>query len=122
MRVLLIFVFAVFLYADISYVISVIKQIEEYKPKFKPFIDYNIFVSKFNNIEKKQKKRVVFDKKLTVYAIFLDKVNINGIWLKEDDEIEGYKIVKITNNRVILKKNGKKKILTFNYKVLKVGK
>jgi len=120
MRFFIIFI-GVFLYADISYVINTIKKIENYSPTFKPFADYNIFAAQFK--EKKEiPRRVVFENRLFIYAIFEDKVNINGIWLKKGDAIEGYKVLKIDNNKVVLEKDGKITVLEFNPKILKVEK
>jgi len=102
----IIFIFFSFLYADITYIINEIKKIEKFKPIFKKVTYYNIFEYEI----KIAKKNIVavFKKEnfnLEIYAIFQNRVNINGKWLKIGDAINGYKILKITNNYVYLKRN-----------------
>ncbi len=125
MKKIIFLIFFVFLFADVSNIIGEIKNIENYTPKFKHFVNYNIFVN--NKVKNQYKKSVVVsntntNSNLTLYAVFQNKVNINGIWLKVGEVINGYKIIKIASNKVILKKDGKIKKLVLKPNILKVRK
>ena len=113
--------FFIFLFGNTMQIIEEIKKIEQFRPKFKNVKNFNIF--SFNE-EKKENINKDFNllKKtpmLQIYAIFQNKVNINGEWFKLGDSINGYKIVKIGKNFVLLKKGNIKKYLKmfFNSKI-----
>ena len=96
-------------------IIDEIKKIEQFRPKFKIVKNFDIF--SFDDEEKKGKINKDFNfvlKKspiLRIYAIFQDKVNINGEWFKIGDSVNGYEIIKIDKNFVLLKKGNTKKYL-----------
>ncbi|HIQ50555.1 MAG TPA: hypothetical protein EYH54_01125 [Nautiliaceae bacterium] len=112
--------FFVFLFSSTIQIIEEIKEIEQFKPKFKNVQNFDIF--SFEEDKKKivDKKISFIPKKspvLQIYAIFQNKVNINGRWFKVGDKIYGYKIVKISKKFVLLKKGNIKtylKILSTN--------
>jgi len=122
MRNILIFLMAVFLFGDVSDTILKIKYIENNKKQFLK-IDYNIFMTNEENpisspiIFEKPKK---YETDLKLYAIFNNKVNINSRWYNKGDFVNGYKIVKILDDKVLLKKNSRIKILKIKSTVLKV--
>jgi len=121
MKKLIIFL-AIFLYADISNVLLKIDAIENYKPIFK-----KINIPKCNKIVESNNKltnaiNINNNLQLTLQAIFNKQVLINNRWLRENDFINGYKIVKIYKKRVVLKMNNKFVILRFNTNILKVRK
>ena len=103
MKKVIFLIFYSLLYADVAKIINEITKIKEFKPKFKKIKYYNIFEYKNNSAKNTTKK--VFN--LKIYAIFQNKVNINGKWLKIGDKINGYKIIKIANNCIYLKQNNK---------------
>jgi len=115
-------VMATVLFADISNIITALKEIESFKPVFQKMPAYNVF-TKINTISP-QPEAVTFEKKviLKLNAVFMNKANINGVWLKKGDEIEGYKVIDIKSNEVVLLKNGKIKILKNKSNILKVVK
>ena len=107
--------FFAFLFANTMQIIEEIKKIEQFKPKFKNVQNFNIF--SFDDEEKKEninKNRNLVPKTvpiLRIYAIFQNKVNINGKWFKLGDNVNGYKIIKIGKGFVLLKKDNIKKYL-----------
>ena len=112
MKKIILLTFFLFLYADVKYIINEIVKIEEFKPIFKKIKYYNVFeyetnIVKENIVAVSQKKNL----NLKIYAIFQNRVNINGKWFKVGDNIYGYKIVKINKNFVLLKNGNSKKIL-----------
>ena len=112
MRKIIFLTFFLFLYADVKYIINEIVKIEEFKPIFKKIKYYNVFeyetnIVKENIMAVSQKE----DLNLKIYAIFQNRVNINGKWFKVGDNIYGYKIVKIDKNFVLLKNKNRQKTL-----------
>ncbi|AZV47065.1 hypothetical protein C3L23_07200 [Nautilia sp. PV-1] len=110
-----------FVFADVLTIITKIKQMEKYKPVFKTVPAYNIF-TKDIEINKSKITAVPKQNSLVLNAIFQNKANINGIWVKRGDNIEGYVVVKITDKEVVLKKDNIYKKLSLTPKVLKVAK
>lgn len=116
---------AVFLFADVSDTILKLQDMKNMKKKFLK-IDYNIFkeekkpvikkVLKINKIKKAKKIN------LHIFAIFNNKININGNWYKKGDIVYDYKIIKVLNNGVVLKKHSKITILKIKESILKVSK
>jgi len=124
MKKLIIFI-AVFIFADVSDTVFKIKEIETSKKVFLPVPSYNIFtntktpnVSVNKIIPKKLNNSVDFK----IYAIFNNKVNINGVWKSVGDFVNEYKIIKITPKYVVLKKDNEIKILKFTINFIKVSK
>lgn len=114
----LIFV-TIFLYADVSNIILKIDKIERYKPVFKHIYmpeckEKKVKIISVNNKIPLSKKRV----ELKLLAIFNKKAFINYQWVKEGDELSGYKVVKIYHKKVLLKRNNKFIVLKFNNKLL----
>jgi len=123
MKRFIIFLTAVFAFADISGVINKIKQMESYKPVFIKMPVYNVFTDvstkkEDSNFIKLEVKKVI----LKLNAIFQNKANINGVWVKKGDIIEGYEVVEVKNDSVVLKKEGEIKILQIKPNILKVVK
>jgi len=106
--------------ADVLNIINNIKAIEKYKPVFKKEIKYNPFYE--SNIVFNTKTRKITGEKLILNAVFQNIAYINGIALKKGDFIQGYEIIKITPQKVFLKKDGELKILSYDSKILKVTK
>ncbi|ACM92103.1 hypothetical protein NAMH_1375 [Nautilia profundicola AmH] len=122
MKKLIIFVILITLNADIYTVITEIKKMQTYTPNFKKIEKYNIF-SSFNIVNKNIPLEITAqDKILSLNAIFQNKADINGVWVKVGDEIAGYKVIKINNNEVVLKKNNTIKKLVLKSNILKVVK
>jgi len=126
MKKIIFIIFSLLLYADVTYIINEITKIEKFKPVFKKIKHYNIFEYETNiatNIPTKntasRSEKGSFN--LKIYAIFQNRVNINGKWFKVGDTINGYKIVKITNNYVYLKRNNKTLKLSITNYILKVN-
>ena len=117
MRILLIF-FAVYSFGDIANTILKINHIENVKKHFLK-INYNIFT---NNTQFITFTPTIKENKinLKIYAIFNQKVNINGKWYQIGNEINGYKIINITSNSVLLKKGSKILVLKIKNNILKV--
>jgi len=113
---------AVLCFADVSNIIKAVKEIENYKPYFKSLDTYNIFAGDIvlPKIKKKKINNTKEIKLLTLNAIFQNKANINGIWVKKGDILEGYKVIKITKHKVVLKKDEKVEILSLKTHYLKV--
>ena len=123
MKKIVFLICSVFLFADVSDIINEIKKMESFTPKFKHFVNYNIFIN--NKVKNHYIRNVVIsntDSNLILYAVFQNRVNINGIWLKVGEVINGYKIIKIAPNKVLLKKDGKIKKLILKPNILKVRK
>jgi len=106
----------VFLFSDTIKIIEEVKKIEQFEPKFKSVQGFDIFY--FN--ESKQESVIIDsnststskkDSTLKIYAIFQDRVNINEKWFKIGDSIDGYEIIKIDKNSILLKKENDKKTL-----------
>ena len=117
MRVLLVFV-GVLLFGDVSNILLKIKDIENIKKNFLD-VKYNIFGAYVQNVKIVPLTQEI---KLKIYAIFNNKVNMNGKWYKLGEEINGYKIVKILKNGVVLKKANKYFYLKIKNTILKVQK
>ncbi len=112
------------LYADVSQIVNTIKNINGYKPKFKEVKKYNIFQGvcfKNKKVETNISDTYV-QTVLQLYAVFQNKANINGKWVKPGDYVEGFRVMKIEPEGVILQKDGKIKILKSKLIVLKVVK
>ncbi len=124
MKKILFLLSAVLLYGDISDIISYIKNMESYTLKFKKIVHYNVFsdivAEKSENL--KINGNTNNSKNIAIYAVFQNKININGHWYKTGDIVYGYKIVKITNDKVFLKKNNRIKIIEFKTNIIKVVK
>ena len=121
MKKIIFVTFCSLLYADITYIIHEIEKIEKFKPLFKKIRYYNIFEYEADIAEKNIttiSKKESYD--LKIYAIFQNRVNINGKWFKIGDIINGYKVLKITNDDVYLKKNNEILILSITNHILKV--
>jgi len=124
MKKIIIFLAMVFAYSDVYTIITQIKKMESFKPEFKKIQKYNIF-SSFDINNNSVKSVTSFAAKadnLIINAIFQNRVNINGTWYKLGDMIEGYRIVKVYNNEVILKRDNKIKKLVLKSNILKVLK
>lgn len=109
-----------FSFSDVSDIIFKIKEIENSKKIFLKYPLYNIFINKKTNITPIIKSAPVENMK--IYAIFNNKVNINGQWKKEGEYINDYKIIKIFPDYVVLRKNNKIKLLKFSSNIIKVSK
>ncbi len=121
MKKILIFFIITFSFSDVSNVIFKIKQIENTKKTFLKYPFYNIFINKKTN----NTQTVITSTNLPqikIYAIFNNKVNINGRWKSIGDYISDYKILKIYPNYVLLYKNNKITILKFSSNIIKVSK
>ena len=121
MKKILIF-FAVFLLADTSDTILKIKEIQASKKIFLKYPFYNIFIQYQPVNVNFEVKRSNISYSLKLYAIFNNKANINGEWKRVGENINGYQIVKITPNYVLLKKDNKLKVLKFSTNIIKVLK
>ena len=77
-----------------------------------PPVNYDPFY-KAQKLLKKPKRVQIFSKpiKLKVYAIYNNRAYINGKFYKIGDKIAGYKIYKIYDSYVVLKRKSKLKIL-----------
>jgi len=113
------------LYANVKYIVDEIMKIEKIKPLFIKVEHYDAFECEANKTNK-AKENVIpkttkkYDYKLKVYAIFQDKVNINGKWFKIGDTIDGYKIAKVVNNGVYLIRSNKTLKLSITNHILKI--
>lgn len=119
MRYMILFL-CVFAFADVSGIISKIKYIETHKINCSKPKGYNIFISK--PLEKKSAQQNVKRITLSLNAVFQNMANINGVWVKKGDVIDGFYVLKINDKSVVLKKDGRIIILTNNKNVLKVSK
>lgn len=125
-KIFFVFIF-VYAYSDVSFIINKIKKLEQYKPKFKKIQNYSVFSNEILDLNKTQKitqkiTQIKESKTLTLNAIFQNKANINGVWVKRRDFIEGFKILKIKRDSVVLKKDNKIIVLSLKPKLLKVAK
>ena len=102
MKKLVIFL-TVLLFGDVSDTLFKIKEIESLKKHFL-HIDYNIFSADNIPVITGDLKEGI---NLKIYAVFNDMVNINGKWYKRGDEVNGYKILKISDSYVLLSKDGR---------------
>ena len=119
MKKLIIFL-TVLLFGDVSDILFKIKEIENLKKNFLN-IDYNIFST--HNMPAPAVIGVVKESiNLKIYAVFNDKININGKWYKIGDEVQGYKILKVSDRYLLLKKDGKIFTLKIGNDYLKVVK
>ena len=123
MKKLLIILVALNLYAnDTKEILFLLKKLQKIQYNYKPIISlYNI--KKIEQIHKpvinlKHKNVKKVNKTYILEVIFNNKVKINGKWYKNDDIIDGYKIV-IMGNNVFLKNKYKTIILKHKLKVLK---
>jgi len=126
MKKILIFLIITFSFSDVSNTIFKIKQIQNSKKLFLKYPSYNIFVKQKinkddNNVQVIMKSSNL-PQKMKIYAIFNNKVNINGKWKNIGDYVNDYKIIKIYSNYVVLRKNNKIKILKFLSNIIKVSK
>ena len=123
MKKILIFLIITFSFSDVSNIIFKIKEIQNNKKIFLKYPLYNIFINEImhNNIQLIIKSSNL-SQKIKIYAIFNNKVNINGQWKNIGDYINDYKIIKIFPNYIILRKNNKIKILKFSSNIIKVSK
>lgn len=83
--------------------ISEIKQIENKPIILLKFPNYNFF--EMPKIKVKAKKAI--KPHFKVLAIFDNSVFINGKWYKVGDVVYGFRIVKIYDNRIVVKRDGK---------------
>ena len=124
MKKILFLLSAVLLYGDISDIISYIKNMESYTLKFKKIVHYNVFsdivAERSGNL--KINENTNNSKNIAIYAVFQNKININGHWYKIGDVIDGYKIVKISNDKVFLEREKHIKIIKFKTSIIKVVK
>ncbi len=122
-KIFFLFFIITFSFSDVSDIIFKIKKIENSKKIFLKYPPYNIFINKqiTNNIQQTiiQSSPLI---NMKIYAIFNNKVNINGQWKKEGDYINDYKIIKIHPNFIVLRKNNKIKLLKFSSNIIKVSK
>jgi len=100
---------------------------ENYNPKFKHISGYNPFVKIKKKAETKEKRvkhdiSEIKEKNLVLYAIFQNRVNINGKWFKVGDVVNGYKIIKINTYGIYLSKNNKIKKISLKANIIKVAK
>ncbi len=113
----------VVLQADISTVITEVKSMQKFTPKFENIAKYNIFsediiLNTQINTNKTTNKKF----KLNLNAIFQNKANINGKWIKKGESIKGYKLIKISDNGIVLKRDKKLLPIVIKLNVLKVKK
>jgi len=114
---LYIFLLISFLNADISNILLQIDKIEKYQLKFKQInIKCNVIKLFIHS------KTTPVNSNLKLNAIFNKKALINNRWFSEGNVINGYKIIKIYSQEVLLKKDDKFLILKFDNNLLKVKK
>ena len=123
MKRVFIFFLITFAFSDVSNTIFKIKEIQNNKKIFLKYPLYNIFINeKIHHNIQLMIKSTASSPKIKIYAIFNNKVNINGQWKNIGDYINEYKIIKIFPNYIILRKNNKIKILNFSSNIIKVSK
>jgi len=119
-KIILILLF-IYGYADIIKTIEILKKIEKYQYDFKKIEKYNAFEPNTNFLES-----IIINNKtsqiIKIKAIFNKKVYINNSWYKIGDTVDGYKIIKIIDNKIVLKKNNKLLILSPKSQLIKVTK
>lgn len=115
---------SIMLYADISNILFKIKELQNSKKIFLSMPEYNFFSILKPKNELIQTKTVIENENLPlkIYAVFNNKVNINGKWLKVGENFQGYKIIKINYNKIVVKKDNKYMIFKPTTKFLKVSK
>jgi hypothetical protein len=129
--ILIITIFCIsILNADVSGLITSIDKIKnskqenrEIKSIYNPFLNYSD--KKTNDVQTFVKKSVkkTNNINLKLEAIFDDMAKIDSVWYKKGDKIDTIIVQEITNDKVILNDNGKKKILSIKSKnILKVTK
>ncbi len=98
---------------DIEHLIKKIENLEKVKEK-EPIakIKYDPF---FPDIQKKKTKHFKAKKTLKLEAILNKTAFINGKWRKEREKVEGFEIIKIDKDKVLLKKGKKRVILRLFY-------
>ena len=124
MKKIFILISAVFLQADILTIITQINNMQNYTPKFKNIKKYNVFID-VNLTDKKTLKKNTGDLReanFVLNAVFQNRANINGIWVEKGDNIEGYEIVRVLSDGVVLKKGKKTKKIILKSNILKVVK
>jgi len=124
MKKIFMLILTVFLQADILTIITQIKNMQNYTPKFKNIKKYNVFID-VNLTDKKTLKKNTGDLReanFVLNAVFQNRANINGIWVEKGDNIEGYEIVRVLSDGVVLKKGKKTKKIILKSNILKVVK
>ena len=124
MKKAVIFLLVVSAFCDVSDAVLKIKEIQNSHKVFLRYPEYNIFSYNNKNNQYKisgpLKAEAVYN--IKIYAIFNDRVNINGEWKKPGDYIGDYKILKICPDYIVLKKNNKLKTVKFSLNIIKVSK
>ncbi|GAB6074012.1 hypothetical protein [Nautilia lithotrophica] len=121
-KMLIFLILFIFVKADVFTIINDIKKMQLFNPKFKKLVNYDIFNDYVTNKEINSETPATFNENIQINAIFQNRVNINGSWYKIGDIVSGYQIIKINNNKVIMKKNRKIKTLIIKSNILKVVK
>ena len=117
MKKLWVFFLPMFLYANLALeIVNKIKEINSFKRKFVVFPKYCLFFYGNNNSDgiKKESKITFVNKNLIVKAILNDKICFNMGCFKKGDIVNGFRIVKFDNRKIVLKKENKKVIITLN--------
>jgi len=127
MKKILIFLIITFSFSDVSNTVFKIKQIQNSKKLFLKYPSYNIFVKQKIHNNNNNNVQIIMrssnlPQRMKIYAIFNNKVNINGKWKNIGNYVNDYKIIKIYPNYVVLRKNNKIKILKFLSNIIKVSK
>jgi hypothetical protein len=124
MKKIFMLILTVFLQADILTIKTQINNMQNYTPKFKNIKKYNVFID-VNLTDKKTLKKNTGDLReanFVLNAVFQNRANINGIWVEKGDNIEGYEIVRVLSDGVVLKKGKKTKKIILKSNILKVVK
>ena len=121
MKKAVLLILGLFLQADVLNVVTQIKNMENYAPEFKKIAKYDIFGEDIVII-KKQLNQKKAKKNLILNVIFQNRANINGLWVKKGDDIEGYKVVRVFSDGVVLKNDKEIKKIILISKILKVAK
>jgi len=121
-KMIFLFILFVVMDADVVTVINEIKKMQTFTPQFKKMAKYDIFGNFIINKKDNSGFNSAVNEKLQINAVFQNRININGSWYKTGDIINGYKIIKINNNEVVMKKNGKIKTIIFKSNIIKVVK
>jgi hypothetical protein len=111
-----------FLISDAKLIASIDKTLQKviHESKIKEVTDIKISYDPFNtnkpkSINTQTKKSTKFQQtkmrkhpsKLALSMIFNKSALINGIWYKENEKLADYRIIKINQNIVVLRKNNK---------------